>query len=59
MIQGKDFHLTAGQFLEIVDLPRYEADLPKLHLLPAMTDDEFATLLDPTVIGNELPQFIF
>ena len=54
MIQGKDFHLTAGQFLEIVDLPRYEADLPKLHILQAMTDGEFSTLLDPAVTGDAM-----
>ena len=58
MIQGKDLHMPTSQFLEIVDLPHYEANLSRLHLLQDMTYAEFVTLLDPAVTGDAMASVI-
>ena len=56
MIQGKDFHLTAGQLLELIDLPRFEGKPDKIHSLPPMSAAEFSVVMDPEIVGDGCPE---
>src|SRR4051812_38133746 len=58
MIQGQVFHMHSQDFMEIINIPRHTGDQAKVHLLPDPTDDEFASLLDPEVTGDHMPENI-
>ena len=58
MIQGQVFGMSSQEFMEIINIPRFAADTEKIHLLPHLTDKEFATLLDPEVTGDYMPPTI-
>ena len=47
MTQGQVFCMTSQEFMEIVNIPRHTGELEKIHLLPDLFNEEFATLLDP------------
>src|SRR3954465_12054600 len=55
MIQGQVFHLTIDQFLDIVNLPRFEGLPAKIHNLPDLTPAEFSAVMNPDVIGDGYP----
>src|SRR3954462_1732340 len=55
MIQGQVFHLTIDQFLDIVNLPRFEGLRAKIHDLPNLTPAEFSTVMNPDIIGDGYP----
>ena len=55
MIQGQVFHLTIDQFLEIINLPRFEGLPVKIHDLPQPTPAEFSAVMNPDVIGDGYP----
>src|SRR3954471_11556553 len=57
MIQGQVFHLTVDQFLEIVNLPRFEGLPHKLHTLPDLTPAEFSIVIEPEIIGDGYPLY--
>src|SRR4051812_27872468 len=58
MIQGQVFHMHLQEFMEIINIPRHTGELAKVHLLPDPTYAEFASLLDPKVIGDHMPENI-
>ena len=58
MIQGEPFRMGAAEFMDLINLPRYEEATEKIHLLPAVTNAEFSTLLDPEVVGDAMPTII-
>src|ERR1041384_7609998 len=58
MIQGKVFRMNSQEFMEIVNIPRHTGDLAKVHVLPDPKDAEFASLLDPEVTGDHMPENI-
>ena len=58
MIQGQVFRMSSQEFMEIINIPRYAAETEKIHLLPHLSDAEFATLLDPEVTGDHMPPTI-
>jgi hypothetical protein len=55
MIQGQVFHLTVDQFLEIINLPRFEGLPAKIHSLPNLTPDEFSVVMKPEAISDGYP----
>jgi hypothetical protein len=55
MIQGQVFHLTIDQFLEVVNLPRFEGLPVKIHDLPNLTPAEFSAVMNPDVVGDGYP----
>ena len=58
MIQSQVFCMTSAKFMEIVNIPRHTGELVKVHLLPEPQDAEFASLLDPEVTGDAMPENI-
>src|SRR3954466_15198023 len=58
MIQGQVFRMNSREFMEIVNIPRHNGDLAKVHVLPDPKDAEFASLLDPEVTGGHMPENI-
>src|SRR3954469_6067826 len=58
MIQGQVFRMNSQEFMEIVNIPRHTGDLVKVHVLPDPQDAEFASLLDPEVTGDHMPENI-
>src|SRR3954469_17988349 len=58
MIQGQVFQMKSKEFMEIVNIPRHTGDLAKVHVLPDPTDAKFASLLDPEVTGDHMPENI-
>src|SRR3954469_11295451 len=58
MIQGQVFRMHSQEFMEIVNIPRHTGDVAKVHLLPDPTNAEFASLLDPEVTGDHMPENI-
>ena len=58
MIQGQVFQMSATEFMEIVNIPRHTGQIDKIHLMADMTDGEFATLLDPEVTQDFMPDNI-
>src|SRR3954470_22163678 len=44
--------------MEIVNIPRHTGDLANVHVLPDPKDAEFASLLDPEVTGDAMPDNI-
>src|SRR3954468_22308482 len=58
MIQGQVFRMSSSEFMEIVNIPRHTGELVKVHLLPDPKDAEFASLLDPEVTGDAMPENI-
>src|SRR3954469_15618256 len=58
MIQGKIFRMSSAEFMEIVNIPRHTGELEKIHMEPDLTEEQFATLLDPEVTANYIPQNI-
>src|SRR3954471_4966251 len=58
MIQGQVFRMSSQEFMEIVNIARHTGPQDKIHLLPDMTDGEFASLLDPEVTEDHMPDNI-
>ena len=58
MIQGEVFWMAAQEFMEIINIPRHTGQVDKIHYLADMTDGEFATLLDPEVTKDFMPESI-
>src|SRR3954466_16214634 len=58
MIQGQVFRMHSQDFMEIINIPRHTGDQAKVHLLPDPTDAEFASLLDPEVTRDHMPENI-
>ena len=58
MIQGEVFHMSSQEFMEVINIPRHTGQQDKIHLLADMTDGEFATLLDPEVTKDFMPEQI-
>src|ERR1041385_4340634 len=56
MIQGKVFRMHSHEFMEIINIPRHTGKLAKVHLLPDPADAEFASLLNPDVTGDHMPE---
>ena len=54
MIQGQVFRMNSTEFMEIVNIPRHTADLAKVHVLPELTNAEFASLCDPNVTRDHM-----
>lgn len=58
MIQGQVFRMSSQEFMEVINIPHHTGQQDKIHLLADMTDGEFATLLDPEVTEDYLPENI-
>src|SRR4051812_28968791 len=58
MIQGQVFHMSSQEFMGIVNIPCHTGEQPKIYLLPEMPDAEFASLLDPEVTADFMPENI-
>src|SRR3954463_11170965 len=58
MIHGQVFRMHSQEFMEIVNIPRHTGEIAKVHLLPDPTDAEFASLQDPEVTGDHMPENI-
>ena len=58
MIQGQVFRMNAAEFMDVVNIPRHTGQTDKIHLMADMTDGEFATLLDPEVTEDAIPENI-
>src|SRR3954469_5740012 len=58
MIQVKVFRMHSDEFMDIVNIPRHSGELAKVHLIPDPTEAEFASLLDPEVTGDHMPENI-
>lgn len=58
MIQGQVFRMSSQEFMEIVNIPRHTGSQDKIHFLPEMIDGEFASLLDPEVTEDHMPENI-
>ena len=58
MIQGQVFRMSAAEFMDVVNIPRHTGQTDKIHLMADMTDGEFATLLDPEVTQDSIPENI-
>ena len=50
--------MSSTEFMEIVNIPRHTGEQEKVHLLPEMSNEEFAQLLDPKVIADYMPENI-
>ena len=50
--------MSSQEFMEIVNIPRHTGDQEQIHLLPDLHNEEFATLLDPEVTDDYMPEKI-
>src|ERR1041385_2965023 len=58
MIQGKIFRMSTVEFMDLVNIPRHSGIQAQIHLEPDLTNEEFATLLDPEVTASYIPENI-
>jgi hypothetical protein len=58
MIQGEVFRMNSTEFMEIVNIPRHTGNAAQVHTLPELTNAEFASLCDPNVTGDHMPENI-
>ena len=58
MMQGQVFRMSVLEFMEVINIPRHTGQQDRIHSLADMKDGEFATLLDPEVTKDFMPENI-
>src|SRR4051812_26101956 len=58
MIQGEVFRMNSSEFMEITNIPRHTGDSAKVHMVNELTNAEFASLCEPNVTGDHMPDNI-
>ena len=58
MIQGEVFRMDSTEFMDVINIPRHTGAADKVHTLEELTNAEFASLCDPNVTGDAMPENI-
>src|SRR3954463_15245450 len=58
MIQGQVFRMNSAELLEIVNILRHTGNSDKVHVLLELTNAEFASLCDPNITRDHMPENI-